>query len=180
MRHVFVVINGTSPHPRVVIVVVGCRWGLRLTAARCRHWGYMGVATRVGGAPRPCVVIGSAWGCGLHYPHRRFGRGALRRALVEGLLYHPIVVVIGDAQRLRLALVEQAPPRAPMSASRHREYTGVTACVTAAAASSSLWLGLHAACNSHWQSASWRCHRHGCHRARLHRRHGLGRTLLTA
>jgi len=104
MRHVFVVINGTSPHPCVVIVVVRCRQGLRLAAACCRHWGYMGVATRVGGAPRPCVIIGSAWGCGLHYPHRHFGRGALRCALVEGLLYHPIVVVIGDAQQLRLVL----------------------------------------------------------------------------
>ncbi len=68
MRRVFVVIDGASPHPCVAIVVVGCRRGLWLATARCRHWGYMGVATRVGGAPHPCVIIGGAWECGSHYP----------------------------------------------------------------------------------------------------------------
>src|SRR6266571_8357694 len=43
-----------------------------------------------------------------------------------------------------------------------------------------LWLGLHVACNSHWQSTSWRWHHHGHHRGRLHRRRGLGHTQLTA
>src|SRR6266702_798511 len=56
--------------------------GLRLVlspAPRCRHrhCGYMGVATHIGGAPRPCVVVlvlvlvGSARRCGSRYPRRR-------------------------------------------------------------------------------------------------------------
>ncbi len=92
MWHVFVVINSTSPHPCVAIVI-RCRRGLWLTAVRCCHWGYMGVATRVGGAPRPYVIVGGTWGRGSHYPCRHVSRGALCHALVEGPLYHPIVVV---------------------------------------------------------------------------------------
>src|SRR6266702_123199 len=43
---------------------------------RCchHHCGYMGVATHVGGAPCPCVivvVVGSARQCGSRYPRRR-------------------------------------------------------------------------------------------------------------
>ncbi len=68
MRCVFVIIDGASPHPRVAIVIVRCRQGLQLTTARCHHWGYMGVATRVGGAPCPCVIVGGAWEHGSHYP----------------------------------------------------------------------------------------------------------------
>src|SRR6266702_5632632 len=56
--------------------------GLRLVlspAPRCRHrhCGYMGVATHIGGAPHPCVVVlvlvlvRSARQCGSHYPRRR-------------------------------------------------------------------------------------------------------------
>jgi len=53
--------------------------GLRLVlspAPRCRHHhcGYMGVATHVGGAPCPCViviVVGSTRWCGSRYPCRR-------------------------------------------------------------------------------------------------------------
>src|SRR6266702_987711 len=93
MQCVFVVIDGASPHPRVAIVIIGCRWGLRLAAARCHHWGYMGVATRVGGAPRPYVIVGGTWGHSSHYPRHHVGCGALCHALVEGPLYHPIVVV---------------------------------------------------------------------------------------
>src|SRR6266702_4123683 len=45
-------------------------------APRCchHHCGYMGVATHVGGAPCPCVivvVVGSARQCGSRYPRRR-------------------------------------------------------------------------------------------------------------
>ncbi len=76
MQRVFVIINGASPHPRVAIVVVGCRWGLWLAAARCRHWGYMGVATYISRAPHPYVIVGGTWGRGSHCP-RRIGRGAV-------------------------------------------------------------------------------------------------------
>jgi len=42
------------------------------------------------------------------------------------------------------------------------------------------WLGSHVACNSHWQRASWRRHRHGRHWGRSHHRRGLGHMQLTA
>src|SRR6266702_2874426 len=106
MQCVFVVIDGASPHPCIAIVIVGCRQGLWLAAMHCHHWGYMGAATHVGGAPHPCVVIGGTWGCGLQYPCRCIGHGALCHALVEGPLYHPIVVV-GIACGLQLTLVER-------------------------------------------------------------------------
>ncbi len=68
MRHVFVIIDGASPLPRIAIVIIGCRRGLRLATTHCHHWGYMGVATHVGGAPRLCVIVGGAWERGSHYP----------------------------------------------------------------------------------------------------------------
>ena len=131
MQRVIVVINGPSPHPRIAIVVIGHRWGLWLATARCHHWGYMGVATCVSRAPHPYVIVGGAWGRASHYPCRRISCGALCCDLVEGPLYHPIVVV-GIACGLQLTLAE-----------------GILAVASSWLSSGSLalssWLGSHAA-----------------------------------
>ncbi len=133
MQRVFVIIDGASPHPHVAIVVVGCRWGLRLATTHCRHWGYMGVATRIGGAPCPCVIVGGAWERSSHYP-------AAASVVVHGVAHW-----------------QRGHSTTPL-----------------------LWSGLHAACNSHWQSTSWRRHHHGCHRGCSHRHRGLGHMQLMA
>ncbi len=72
------------------IVVTGGTWGLQLALAE--H-------------PAHVPSLGAHGGvCGLHYPCHCIGCGALRCTLVEGPLYHPIVIVIGGAQWLRLTL----------------------------------------------------------------------------
>ncbi len=60
--------TGHLPTLALPLSLLGADRGLWLAAARCRHWGYMGVATRVGGAPRPCVVVGGTWEHSSHYP----------------------------------------------------------------------------------------------------------------
>jgi len=133
VQRVFVVIDGASPLPRIAIVIIGCRWGLWLAAACCCHWGYMGVATCVGGAPHPCVIVGGAWERGSHYP-------AAASVVVHGVVHW-----------------QRGHSTTPL-----------------------LWLGLHAACNSHWRSASWWWHCHGRHRGRSHHHRGLGHMQLMA
>src|SRR6266581_1208174 len=111
-RHIFVVFSGASPDP--CVFVVGCRRGLQLAAARCRHWGYMGVETCVGRAPAHVSSLSSSRAHGgaarvtpaavLSSSCRGHGAQVLRLTLVEGPPYHHIVVVIEGAQRLRLVL----------------------------------------------------------------------------
>ncbi len=102
----------------------------------------------------------------------------------------PRIVVTGGTWGLQLALAEH--PAHMSSLGVH----GGTAYITPATMSVVVhcvalwwrghsttplsWLGSHVACNSHWQRASWRWHRHGCHQGHLHCHHGLGHTQLTA
>jgi len=116
---------------------------LWLAAARCCHWGYMGVVTHVGGAPRPYVIVGGAWGHGSHYPHprqswctvSRFGGGATLPPHCRGW----------DRMQLQLTLAEGIL----VVASSWPSLGSLT---------SSSWLGSHAA--------------HGLGRESQQRRHG--------
>ncbi len=100
----------------------GCNSCWRSTLPMCRHWGRMG-----------------AW---LALPCHRIGRGAQCRALVEGLLYHPIVVV-GIACGLQLTLAEHILMVASSWLS-----SGSLALL--------LWLGSHAAHGLGRESQRWR------------------------
>src|SRR6266702_1042108 len=130
VRCVFVIINGTSPHPHVAIVI-RCRQGLWLAAMHCHCWGYMGVATRVGRAPCPYVIVGGTWGHSSHYPCHPVSCGALCHTLVEGPLYHPIVIV-GIACGLQLTLAEGI-------------LAAASSWLLSGSLTSSSWLGSHAA-----------------------------------
>ena len=94
----------------------------------CRRWGRMGAR--------------------LALPRRRVGRGARCRALAEGPLYHPIVVV-GIACGLQLTLAE-------------RILAAASSWPSSGSLASSSWLGSHAA--------------HGLGRESQRRRHGWDHT----
>ncbi len=103
----------------------------------------MGVVTHVGGAPRPYVIVGGAWGHGSHYPHprqswctvSRFGGGATLPPHCRGW----------DRMQLQLTLAEGIL----VVASSWPSLGSLT---------SSSWLGSHAA--------------HGLGRESQQRRHG--------
>ncbi len=78
--------GGCSSPP--CVVVTGGTWGLQLALAE--HSAHVPSLGAHGGAA--------------HITPTAVGRGALHRTLVEGPLYHPIVIVIGGAQQLRLML----------------------------------------------------------------------------
>src|SRR6266571_1923508 len=102
----------------------------------------------------------------------------------------PHVVVTGGTWGLQLALVEH--PAHMSSLGAHGGMAHITPTATSVvvhcvalwwrghSTTPLLWLGSHAACNSHWWRASWWQHRHGHHRGRLYHCHGLGHTQLTA
>jgi len=106
----------------------GCNLCWRSTPPMCRCWGCMG-----------------AW---LALPCCHIGRGARCRALAEGPLYHPIVVV-GIACGLQLTLVEHI-------------LVAASSWPSSGSLASSSWLGSHAA--------------HGLGRESQRRRHGWDHT----
>src|SRR6266702_452311 len=105
-----------------------------------------------------------------------------------GLL--PCIVIAGGTWGLQLVLAEHPAHMSLLGAHGGTAHitpatlSVVVHCVTlwwrGHSTTPLLWLGLHAACNSHWQRASWQQHHHGCYQGHSHHHHGLGHMQLMA